>query len=295
MTSKMRLGVVQNEAFRGVEAPRMLQDAVTTIAQAKERGVNLLVFPETYPGPVSADVRYEVLPELQAAAAKHNVWVVAGTTEKAPGSNRAYYIASILISGSGEVQGKYRRTHPRGEVYRGLYAAGPWWEFDYVEADDFPTFDLPWGKLGISICSEVFVPEVARALAERGAELVVFPTGSMIHDLGFLENLQTLVRARAIDKRHVYRHIGEPLQRRAEKAAFVPPGTGRLRNRSKPGTRHDCVARDDYGHDAWPGHPNRGLRLRLHPPHAAGPGVSRGHRGASALHVAAGFRQSQAA
>jgi predicted amidohydrolase len=199
MTSTMRLGVVQNEARWGADAPRMLQDAVATIAQAKQRGVNLLVFPETYPGPISADVRYEVLPELQAAAAKHNIWVVAGTTDKAPGSARAYYIASVLISGSGDIQGRYRRTHPRDEVYRGLYGAGPWWEFDYVEADDFPTFDLPWGKLGISICSEVFVPEVARTLADRGAELVVFPTGAMIHDLGFLENWQTLVRARAIE------------------------------------------------------------------------------------------------
>jgi len=102
MTSKMRLGLVQNEARWGADAPRMLQDAVATIAQAKQRGVNLLVFPETYPGPISA-VRDEVLPELQAAAAKHNIWVVAGTTDKAPGSARAYYIASVLISGSGDI------------------------------------------------------------------------------------------------------------------------------------------------------------------------------------------------
>src|SRR6201999_1924505 len=73
MASTMRLGVVQSEAYWGANAARMLQDAVATISQAAQRGVDLLVFPETYPGPISADVRYEVLPELQAAAAKHNV------------------------------------------------------------------------------------------------------------------------------------------------------------------------------------------------------------------------------
>jgi predicted amidohydrolase len=114
MTSQMRLGIVQNEARWGADAPRMLQDAVATIAQAKQRGVNLLVFPETYPGPISADVRYEVLPELQAAAAKHNIWVVAGTTDKAPGSARAYYIASVLISVWGRSRsGLIRKTFSR--------------------------------------------------------------------------------------------------------------------------------------------------------------------------------------
>lgn len=177
----------------------MLDRALEFVAEAGARGVDLLVFPETYPGPVSVAHRYEIVEPLSAAARRHGVAVVAGTTEKAPGDDAAHYISAVVISSEGEVLGRYRRTHPRGEVYRGLYAAGPWWEFDYVEGDDFPVFDLGWGKLGVAICSEVFVPEVARALADRGAELCVFPTGTMIEDLGFMETWQTMVRARAIE------------------------------------------------------------------------------------------------
>lgn len=177
----------------------MLDGALGYIAEAGARGVDLLVFPETYPGPVAAAHRYDIIEPLRAAARRHGVAVVAGTTEKAPGDEAAYYISAVVISAEGEVLGQYRRTHPRGEVYRGLYSAGPWWEFDYVEADDFPVFDLGWGKLGVSICSEVFVPEVARTLADNGAELCVFPTGTMIEDLGFTETWQTMVRARAIE------------------------------------------------------------------------------------------------
>lgn len=198
-TSKMRLGVVQPQAHAGHKAPAMLDGAVAYVAQAAARGVDLLVFPETYPGPVSASVRYEVLAPLQAAAAQHAVALVVGTTEKAPGADTNYYITSSVIASTGDLLGGYRRTHPRGEVYSGLYSAGPWWEFDYVEANEMPVFDLGWGKLGIGICSEVFVPEVARTLALQGAELCVFPTGTLIEDLGFLESWQTMVRARAIE------------------------------------------------------------------------------------------------
>lgn len=199
MTSKIRLGMVQPHALAGAAAPTMLGDAVRFIAQAGAAGVDLLVFPETYPGPIAHHTRYEAVPALQLAAAEHGVAVVAGTTEKAPGGPADYYIAAVVIDSLGDVVGRYRRTHPRGDVYRGLYANGPWWEFNYVEADDLPVFDLGWGKLGIAICSEVFVPEIARSLALKGAELCVFPTGTLIEDLGFRENWQTMVRARAIE------------------------------------------------------------------------------------------------
>lgn len=195
---RIRLGMVQPRAFAGAAAPKMLDDAIAFVAEAATAGVDLLVFPETYPGPVSWHTRYDVVPALAKAAARHGVAVVAGTTEKV-GNERSFHIAAVVIDRDGSVLGRYRRTHPRGEVYQGLYSAGPFWEFDYVAADDLPIFDLGWGKLGVSICSEVFVPEVARALALKGAELCVFPTGSMIVDLGFRENWQTLIRARAIE------------------------------------------------------------------------------------------------
>lgn len=191
--------MVQPHAVAAGDAPKMLDGALAYVAEAGKAGIDLLVFPETYPGPVSWHTRYEIVEPLREAAAAHDVAVVAGTTEKADGDDRAYYIASVVIDRSGEVLGRYRRTHPRGEVYRGLYSSGPFWEFDYVSADDLPVFDMGWGTLGVSICSEVFVPEVARTLALRGAEICVFPTGSMIDDLGFTTNWQTLIRARAIE------------------------------------------------------------------------------------------------
>ena len=197
--STIRLGMVQTHGRAGDDAPKMLDDALAHVAEGAARGVDLLVFPETYPGPVSWHTRYDVLGPLSEAAAANEMDLVVGTTEKAEGDERAYHIASVVIGSDGEIRGRYRRTHPGGTYYRGLYGTGPFWEFDYIPADELPVFEMSWGTFGISICSEVFTPQVAHALSRQGAELVVFPTGCMVDDLGMTENWQTLIRARAIE------------------------------------------------------------------------------------------------
>lgn len=196
----IRLGMLQPRAYAGEHAPRMLDEALAYVEEAGRGGVDLLVCPETYPGPTTHEVRYEVVEPLARAAKANGVAVVAGTTEKVPdGDERTYYVCAVVIDNRGEIVGTYRRTHPRSEVYAGIFGNGPLWGIDYEAADELPIFDMGWGVLAVSICSEVFVPEVARSMALRGAELCVFPTGVLIDDFGFTDNWRTVVRARAIE------------------------------------------------------------------------------------------------
>jgi len=195
----IRLGVVQPRDHWGEEAPQMLQDALAYVEDAGRRGVNLLLFPEMYPGPISYDVRYDAIGPLQEVCARHRVTVAAGTTTPVAGRPHGYHVTHVLIDSSGTIRGQYHRTHPKSQVYAGLYGAGGCAEFEYVAADDFPVFDLGWAVIGISICSEMFVPEVARILALKGAEICLFPVGWTIDDLGWRDIWQTLVRARAIE------------------------------------------------------------------------------------------------
>ena len=67
--STIRLGMVQPQGRAGDDAPKMLDDALAFVAEGGAQGVDLLVFPETYPGPVSWHTRYEVLGPLSEAAA----------------------------------------------------------------------------------------------------------------------------------------------------------------------------------------------------------------------------------
>jgi predicted amidohydrolase len=195
----IRLGVVQPRDYWGDESPRMLQDALAYIEDAGRREVDLLLFPEMYPGPISYDVRYEVLGPLQEACVRYKVAVAAGTSTPLPGKAAACHVTHVLIDATGSVKGQYHRTHPRSEVYRGLYGSGGCAKFEYTAADALPIFDMGWGIVGISICSEMFVPEVARALAIQGAEICLMPVGWTIDDLGWRDIWQTLVRARAIE------------------------------------------------------------------------------------------------
>jgi predicted amidohydrolase len=93
------------------------------------------------------------------------------------------------------VAATYRRTTPHGPyIYRDIDA----WQFDYAAAGDPPrVVDTPLGRIGMLVCSEVYVPELSRLLALDGADLIVYPAGGAINEL--MDGWRTLVRARAIE------------------------------------------------------------------------------------------------
>jgi len=196
MTAQVRLGVVQPRTYYGEEEPRNLEEALRYVRQAAAMDVDLLAFPENYPGPYTAARRYDVIEPLRAAAAEHRVGLAVGTSLELDDGSGRVNIVTVLIQSDGSIAGMYRRTHPTGPY---IYPGGDLWNFEYQAADEFPVFDMGWGKVGVVTCSEVFVPEVARILALKGAELCLFPTGLLIDELGYTDNWRTLVRARAIE------------------------------------------------------------------------------------------------
>src|SRR5256714_14332379 len=94
--------------------------------------------------------------------------------EQVGGKDGTAYNLICMAYPDGRPHARYRRTHPNGPW---IYTGGTAWEFQWVAADEFPIFDTVHGKVGLAMCSEVYVPEVARALALRGAELIFMPAG----------------------------------------------------------------------------------------------------------------------
>jgi predicted amidohydrolase len=194
--STVRIGLLQPHTHYGKDERRNLDSALGHIAQGAALNLDLLVFPENYPGPYRDSGRFEVEEALRAAAAEHGVALAAGTSvETEPGSGK-YRVTTMLIKADGTVAGTAHRTHPAGPY---IFEGGELWDLPYEEDDDLPVIDMGWGKVGVVTCSEVFVPEVARVLALKGAELCLFPTGILIDELGYADNWRTLVRARAIE------------------------------------------------------------------------------------------------
>ena len=92
-----------------------------------------------------------------------------------------------------------------------------------LRGNDFPVYEIPGvGKIGIMICADHAVPEVARNLAFNGAEIILNPTCQGIF-IGGLRHRVPLTQIRA---------IGEPALRRGGEPSYArrawvtrPPAT----------------------------------------------------------------------
>jgi hypothetical protein len=120
--------------------------------------------------------------------------VVFGTLEPIDAAAGTAYNLTCMAYPDGRPLARYRRTHPNGPW---IYTGGPSWEFQWVPGNDFPVFETVHGKVGLAMCSEVYMPEVARALALRGAELIFMPAGRDKRQLW--ATWRTLVWVRAIE------------------------------------------------------------------------------------------------
>lgn len=189
-----RLALVQPLSHRPPEDQRNLADAVRTIEQAAAQGADVVAFPETYPGPWRMPATFDPEPALNEAAARSHVYVQYGKLEPIDESARTAYNLVVLAGPDGETCGRYRRTHPPGPW---IYTGGEHWEFQYVAGDEFPVFETEHGEFGLAMCSEVYVPEVTRALALRGAEVLFMPAG--IDKRRLWATWRNLVWSRAIE------------------------------------------------------------------------------------------------
>ena len=157
-------------------------------------GAQVVAFPETYPGPWRMPASFDPRAAMAKAAHDSGVYVQYGTLEPIDDDARTAYNVLVLAGPSGQTAGIYRRTHPPGPW---IYSGGDAWDFAYVPGDDFPVFETAHGTFGLAMCSEAYVPEVTRALALRGAEVILLPAGTDKQML--FHSWRNLIWSRAIE------------------------------------------------------------------------------------------------
>ena len=93
---------------------------------------------------------------------ERDLYVVCGFSERAQGKR---FNSAALIGPRGVI-GVYRKAHLFND------------EKSYFSPGDngFPVFDLPFGRVGMLICYDLWFPEAARVLTLRGADLLCVPT-----------------------------------------------------------------------------------------------------------------------
>jgi predicted amidohydrolase len=182
-----------------------------TIVSARQRGADLVVFPEcTLGGYLREPCPGETAPKLprpldpagpeiaRLVEMAGDLTVCIGYTE---GGARALYSSAVCVSGDG-VLGHHRKVHlPPGE------------RFAYTPGDRFEAFDTPVGRVGMLLCYDKLFAEASRTLAADGAEVVVcmaaWPVdrrhpAARVRDDRQVRHFDVLDQARAIEHQVVW-------------------------------------------------------------------------------------------
>jgi predicted amidohydrolase len=168
-----RIAAVQLDPRLG-DKESNLQAIERYVAEAAGRGVELAVFPECAvtgymfesldeARQVAEPVPGPATDRIAQAAAKHGLYVIAGTLERV--NDRCYNTA--ILAGPNGLETAYRKTHT---LCLGVDR--------FTTPGDIPyhVVELPFGRVGILICYDLRFPEAARTLALQGAQIIALPT-----------------------------------------------------------------------------------------------------------------------
>jgi predicted amidohydrolase len=196
----LRVAAVQLTAGGGKDAN--VATAARLVAAAAQAGARLVVLPEKW-NLIDVERRQvahaEPLtgPSLTAAsewAMRHGIAVLAGSiSEAVPEAERAYN-TSVLIQPDGTIGATYRKLHlfdvdVGGHRYR---------ESDGAIAGSEVVIGHALGHpIGMSVCYDLRFPELFRALAARGAEIMTVPAA--FTETTGRAHWEPLLRARAIE------------------------------------------------------------------------------------------------
>jgi 5-aminopentanamidase len=197
MTMTVRVAAVQPPSFAGAEEHRNAAQACAFVDEAADGGAGYVVFPEGYPGPYSGPMENDAIDRVRERARARRVWVSAGRLERGTLPD-TYHITHVLIDADGEVRARYRRVQPNHPVFNAYLMGG---RYHVLPGDELMTVDAPFGRIGLLICSELFVPELSRILMLRGADILVAPGGG-VHGptrTRLQETWRAVARARAAE------------------------------------------------------------------------------------------------
>ena len=180
-TSTFKVGLIQMRS--GLDPQANLAAALASIEEAKSGGADYVQTPEMTNilalkreqlfANIVADEQDPTLATLREVARKLGIYIHIGSLaiKASPGKavNR-----SFLIDRKGDVSARYDKIHmfdvdlAGGESYRESN--------NYRSGELAVVADLPWGRLGMTVCYDLRFPALYRALAEAGASFLAIPS-----------------------------------------------------------------------------------------------------------------------
>ena len=198
----LRVALVQLRSGRSIAPNMAMAEALIRRAaaggalyvQTPENTAIMELEPERLLAEVDVEESSAPLAQLRALARELGLWLHVGSlavkVDASKVANRSY-----LIVPDGEIVARYDKLHlfdvdlAGGESYRESRTFQP--------GNTAVLADLPWGRLGLSICYDLRFPALYRALATAGAEFIAVPS-AFTKQTGEA-HWRVLLRARAIE------------------------------------------------------------------------------------------------
>ena len=188
----------------GPDPAANLAAASVLVREARSAGANLIATPEVsnMMGLRRREIAALARPEAEdpsvagyrALAAETGAWLLAGSLVLR-GAEDKLVNRSLLIDPQGGIAARYDKIHmfdvaiPDGQSYRESRA--------YQAGARAVTAELPWGRLGMTVCYDLRFPDLYRALAKAGAGFLTVP--SAFTRFTGEAHWHVLLRARAIE------------------------------------------------------------------------------------------------
>jgi deaminated glutathione amidase len=200
--SAFKVGLVQMRS--GVDPAINLAAALAALQEAARAGAAYVLTPEMtnimevkrerLMAAIADEEHDPTLAALREAARRLSIHVHIGSLAIKASPDKAAN-RSFLIDRRGDVIARYDKIHmfdvdlANGESYRESR--------NYRAGDQAVIADLPWGRLGVTVCYDLRFPALYRALAEAGASFLSIPS-AFTKQTGEA-HWHVLVRARAIE------------------------------------------------------------------------------------------------
>ncbi len=196
MKDKIKLALCQISSKRENKTANLAKYEELTL-EAKAAGADLAIFPEmSLTGYVLHDQVYEIAEQIpgpstqavEALAKKTGMHIIFGMPELSEKAKATVYNTAVLVGPKGFI-GKYRKMYlPTHSVFE---------EKRYFRPGYEPAaFQTELGNIGLTICYDVFFPEVFRLSRLKGAQLIVCISASPALRRGYFE---ILTAARALE------------------------------------------------------------------------------------------------
>ena len=180
MAREVRIGCVQTRPLATFD--EAIDEARVLAGAAVAAGAELVCLPEYCGGlksdggllvpPAAPEAKHPVLDALRGFASDSRVWTLIGSIAvDGPGDllvNRGF-----LVDDRGDIRARYDKIFlfdvdlSPTQQYRESAVVAPGAEAVVV--------DTPWGRLGMTICYDLRFPQLYRALAQAGAEILAVP------------------------------------------------------------------------------------------------------------------------